>query len=121
MVRKREVITIGSWALILALVLRLISLAPLENEAFLSFLGYLQTGRLVRYSETPSVTVPPTTAPTPNFPTVQPSKGLQFTAADGEYVEFYDFTATNPDISALLLQRLDLVFILVTKRTYADA
>ncbi|MBE6957528.1 MAG: hypothetical protein E7447_00045 [Ruminococcaceae bacterium] len=107
MERSKEVRTIGVWVVILALILRLFTLAPLENEAFLSFLVYLQTGRLVRYSDSPATTVPPTTAPKPSLPVPQPSKGLQFTAADANNVEFYDFTAIGPDLNALLLQPLD--------------
>lgn len=109
MERRKEVLSVGAWTLVLALVLRLMIAMPVDNEAFMSFLVYLQTGRLVRYSDAPTPTVPPATAPKPSIPVPQPSEGLQFTAADANYVKFYDFTATDPDIPALLLQPLDWV------------
>lgn len=105
MERKKEVLSVGAMALVLALVLRFFTIAPLENEAFLSLLIYLQTGRLVRYSQSVTPDIPPTTAPRPTLPPSE--KGLQFTQADGDLVAFYDFTATNPDITSLLLTPLN--------------
>ena len=99
MERKKEVLTVGAMAVVLALLLRFFALAAPENGAFLTLLVYLQTGHLVRYSQ--SVT-PVTTTPAP-----KPEIGLQFTAGDVENVQFYDFTATTPDLREHLLSPLN--------------
>ena len=109
MFRQKEVISIGVCAVVLALLLRLLSSAgvlPLQNEAALSFLVYLQTGRVVRY---PSVSVPETpqpTAPKPTLPDVQRPAGLTLTAQDGQAVKLYDFVGYDPNIEELLLSPL---------------
>lgn len=109
MEQKRQVITVGTCAVVLALVLRLISVAPLQNETFLSFLVYLQTGRLVRYWEISPPTTPSSPPPTPGDSKPQPFPGLQFAPGDEENVQIYDFTATNPAILPLLQQPLNWV------------
>ena len=106
MEQKKEVLTVGICAVVLALVLRLTVTAPVQNETFFSLLVYLQTGRLVRYSQSePVATVPPTAPPT--LEVEKPASGLHFTREDGARVTFYDFTASNPDIPALLTAALD--------------
>lgn len=105
MTRQKEVMSIGICAVVLALVLRLLSavgILPLQNGDMLSFLVYLQTGRVVRY---PSASVPETprpTAPTPTEPNTQRPAGLVLTAADAEAVELHDWVDYGPNIQELL-------------------
>ena len=107
MERKKEVLSIGICAIVLSMLLRLVVMEPVQGENFLSFLVYLQTGRVIHYSgqtvtETaPAVTIPPATTPP------QLWDGLTFSREDVEAVEFYDFTASDPDLSALLLSPLN--------------
>ena len=110
MFRQKEVISIGVCAVVLALLLRLLSgvgVLPLQNETVLSFLVYLQTGRVVRY---PSVSPPETprpTVPAPTLPDVQRPAGLTLTAQDGQAVKLYDFVGYEPNIEELLLTPLN--------------
>ena len=76
----------------------------LEDPRLASFLVYLQTGRVVRYSpETqPEETTPEPTAATETQPAVLPV----FSAADAELIDLYDTAGRDPDIEALLEQPL---------------
>lgn len=110
MIQRKEVLSVGIFALVLALLLRLISVAgvfPLQNSDVMSFLVYLQTGRVVRYpaSSTPPATQVPTPAPTQPTPP-QPS-GLRLTAEDAAAVELNDLVDYYPDVEQLLLSPLD--------------
>lgn len=111
MVQRKEVWTVCVFTLILAMVLRLVSVTgaiPLQNSDLMSFLVYLQTGRVVRYpaSSAPkppqTTTPPPTTQPKPQQPT-----GLQLTAEDVELVQLHDLVDYEPDVEQLLLSPLD--------------
>ena len=110
MIQRKEVLSVGIFALVLALLLRLISVAgvfPLQNSDVMSFLVYLQTGRVVRYpaSSTPPATQVPTPAPTQPTPP-QPSC-LRLTAEDAAAVELNDLVDYYPDVEQLLLSPLD--------------
>lgn len=107
MERKKEVFSVGICAIVLALVLRFAAMEPAQSDAFLSFLVYLQTGRVVRYPP-PHITetLPSTTTPATR-PQLRPWEGLTFSREDGNAVKLYDFTGSNPDIPALLLSPLD--------------
>lgn len=108
MERKKEVLSIGICVLVFATVLRLMVLQPTQGEAFLSFLVYLQTGRVIHYSESPvTETVPVTTVPPATTPPPQLWEGLIFDAEDVNAVQFYDLTGSEPDLSALLLSPLN--------------
>lgn len=110
MIQRKEVLSVGIFALVLALLLRLISVAgvfPLQNSDVMSFLVYLQTGRVVRYpaSSTPPATQVPTPAPTQ--PTLPQPSGLRLTAEDATAVELNDLVDYYPDVEQLLLSPLD--------------
>ena len=105
MFRQKEVLSIGICAVVLALVLRLLSavgILPLQNGDMLSFLVYLQTGRVVRYPSTSVPETPRPTAPTPTEPNTQRPAGLVLTAADAEAVELHDWVDYGPNIRELL-------------------
>ena len=110
MVQRKEVISIGICALVLALLLRILSTAgalPFQNTDFLSALVYLQTGRVVRYpssSDTlpPNETTPQATTPSPNRPS-----GIVLTAEDAVAVKLNDLVDYQPDVEKLLLSSLD--------------
>lgn len=112
MIHRKEVLTVGICALVLAMLLRLVSgagLLPLENEAVLSLFVYLQTGRVVRY---PDATPPPATQPAETVPATEPTQprepvGLTLTAADAAAVELNDLAGYDPDVESLLLSSLD--------------
>ena len=111
MFRQKEVISIGVCALVFALILRMASfggILPLQNEAALSFLVYLQTGRVVRYpTATATVpTAPPTTLPPATKPVVPQPEGVILTEKDADAVELNDLVDYRPDIEALLLSPL---------------
>lgn len=112
MFQRKEVLSIGICALVLALVLRMagsVGLLPLENSDMLSFLVYLQTGRVVRYPDAPAPQVPiattPPTAPAP-VPVPPQSLGLQLTEEDALAVELRDLVDYQPDVESLLLSPL---------------
>ncbi len=110
MEQRNEVLSVGIFALVLALLLRLISVTgifPLQNSDVMSFLVYLQTGRVVRYPapsapEMPQATTPPSTQPKPQQP-----ERLQLTAKDAEAVQLHDLVNYYPDVEQLLLSPLD--------------
>lgn len=111
MFQRKEVLSIGVCALVFALILRMASyggILPLQNEAALSFLVYLQTGRVVRYpTATATVpTAPPTTRPPATKPVVPQPEGVILTAKDADAVELNDLVDYRPDIEALLLSPL---------------
>ena len=110
MFRQKEVISIGVCAVVLALLLRLLSgvgVLPLQNETVLSFLVYLQTGRVVRYPSVSPPETPQPTVPAPTLPDVQRPAGLTLTAQDGQAVKLYDFVGYEPNIEELLLTPLN--------------
>ena len=110
--QQRDAFCVGICALVLALLLRAISLsgfALMEHPDMLSFLIYLQTGQVVRYPTTPTPekeptpSVPAETAPPPAAP--KPSY-LTLTAADAAPVVVYDLVSYAPDFQELLLSPL---------------
>ena len=110
MFQRKEVWTVGICALVLALLLRMVSTAgilPLQNSDMLSFLVYLQTGRVVRYPSSPAPEAPPTTSPTPTRPLPQRPVGLILTSDDAAAVELNDLVDYKPDVEQLLLTPLD--------------
>lgn len=110
MFRQKEVLSIGVCAVALALILRLLSAAgiqPLQNGDMLSFLVYLQTGRVVRYPGASAQETPRPTAPNPTNPQTQTPSGLVLTAEDGDAVTIHDLVGYEPDIEKLLLSQLN--------------
>lgn len=111
MVQRKEVWTVCVFTLVLAMVLRLISVAgaiPLQNSDLMSFLVYLQTGRVVRYPASPAPEQPlPTTPPPTTQPNPQQPVGLQLTAEDADLVQLHDLVDYEPDVEQLLLSPLD--------------
>ncbi len=115
MFQRKDVLSISICALVLALVLRMagsVGLLPLQNSDMLSFLVYLQTGRVVRYPnapapETPIATTPPTASPTVPQPAPPQPVGLQLSAQDADAVKLHDHVNYQPDIQNLLLSPLD--------------
>ena len=111
MVQRKEVWTVCVFTLVLAMVLRLISVAgaiPLQNNDLMSFLVYLQTGRVVRYPASPAPEQPlPTTPPPTTQPNPQQPVGLQLTAEDADLVQLHDLVDYEPDVEQLLLSPLD--------------
>lgn len=114
MERKKEVLSVGICALVLAIGLRFVltvGLLPLQNETVLSFLVYLQTGRVVRYPQAtvPERPMPTAPAPTPTLPEiiVKPDfTGLTLTSGDAAAVKLSDLAGCQPDIEQLLLSPL---------------
>ena len=110
MFQRKEGISVGVCALVLALVLRLISavgILPLESSDMLSLLVYLQTGRVVRYPASPAPETPQPTAPVSTQPIPQRPSGLILTSQDAAVVELNDLVDYEPDIEGLLLSPLD--------------
>ena len=111
MVQRKEVWTVCVFTLVLAMVLRLISVAgaiPLQNSDLMSFLVFLQTGRVVRYPASPAPEQPlPTTPPPTTQPNPQQPVGLQLTAEDADLVQLHDLVDYEPDVEQLLLSPLD--------------
>ena len=108
MFQRKEVLSIGICALALALGLRMVGSAgvlPLQNGDMLSFLVYLQTGRVVRYPTAPAPEVPQPTSPAPTQPAPQRPSGLILT--DAGAVRLSDLVDYQPDIESLLLSPLD--------------
>lgn len=110
MFQQKEVLSIGICALVLALGLRMagsVGVLPLQNSNMLSFLVYLQTGRVVRYPSSPAPEAPPATSDRPVQPLPQRPSGLILTPADGAAVALNDLVDYQPDIEQLLLTPLD--------------
>ncbi|MBE6940981.1 MAG: hypothetical protein E7455_01655 [Ruminococcaceae bacterium] len=110
MFQRKEVLSIGVCAVVLALILRLLSaigIQPLQNGDMLSFLVYLQTGRVVRYPSASAPETPRPTAPNPTNPQTQTPSGLVLTAADAEAVKLNDLVGYGPNIQELLLSQLN--------------
>ena len=110
MFQRNEVLSVGICALVLALVLRMagsVGILPLQNGNILSFLVYLQTGRVVRYPSSPAPETPQATTPSPSHPAPQRPSGLVLTSADAGAVELNDLVDYEPDIESLLLTPLD--------------
>lgn len=111
--RHKDALSIGITALALALLLRMLSpadFAAMDNTDMLSFLVYLQTGRVVRYPTRPvpesdplsSVQEETTPAPTEPLPDY-----LRLTAEDAASVVLYDLVDYEPDVEKLVLSPLD--------------
>lgn len=111
----------GAAAIVLAISLRLFGggiFQPLlqirKDPDLLSFLLYLQTGRLVRIGARPEVTEP-SLAPT-QPPVIEPEvtapppeqEPVVFTSADLESIGLIDIAGYDPDLEKLLLAPLDL-------------
>lgn len=110
MFQRKEVISIGICTLVFALVLRLagsLGILPLQGSDMLSFLVYLQTGRVVRYPTASAPQIPASTAPALPPPTPQKPSGLVLTQADAQAVKLSDLVNYQPDINQLLLSPLD--------------
>lgn len=112
MFQRKDVLSIGICALVLALILRTVSAAgilPLQNSDMLSLLVYLQTGRVVRYPTAPAPEMPAATTPPSTVPTAPPQRpvGLILTSADAEAVRLSDLVDYKPDVESLLLSPLD--------------
>ncbi len=110
MFQRKEVLSIGICALVLALILRMagsVGVLPLQNGDMLSLLVYLQTGRVVRYASVPAPQTPPSSAPTPTEPPPPRPAGLILTAEDTAAVVVNDLVDYQPDIEQLLLSPLD--------------
>jgi stage II sporulation protein P len=76
MFQRKEVVSIGIFALVVALLLRMagyVGILPLQNGDMLSLLVYLQTGRVVRYPGTPAPERPPAALPTVPPPSSAPA------------------------------------------------
>lgn len=116
MFQRKEVLVISICALVLALLLRMTGsagLQPLQNSDMLSFLVYLQTGRVVRYPDAPAPETPIVTTPTtppqsqPQSPPQPPqSVGIQLNAEDANAIKLNDLVDYNPDVESLLLSPL---------------
>lgn len=119
MFQRKEVLTVSICVLVLALALRITNsagLLPLQNSDMLSFLVYLQTGRVVRYPDAPAPDIPTATMPTimesqPQSqpqPQLQPPQpvGIQLTAQDAAAVKLNDIVGYKPDVQTLLLSSL---------------
>ncbi len=112
MEERKEAMTVGILALVLAIMVRLISaggiLPTWNSSTALSLLVYLQTGRVVR----PPQYTPPATAPTETQPSLpqatRPADGLplSFSVQDGKGVEINDLAGCDPDVESLLLSPL---------------
>lgn len=110
MFQRKEVISVGICALVLALVLRMVSavgILPLQNSDMLSLLVYLQTGRVVRYPSSSEPQTPQATTPVATQPATPQPAGLTLTAEDAALVELNDLVDYQPDIESLLLSPLD--------------
>ena len=112
MFQRKDVLSIGICALVLALILRMVSAAgilPLQNSDMLSLLVYLQTGRVVRYPTAPAPEMPVATTPPSTVPTAPPQRpvGLILTSADAQAVRLSDLVDYKPDVESLLLSPLD--------------
>ena len=110
MFQRKEVISVGVCALVLALLLRMVSVAgilPLQSSDMLSLLVYLQTGRVVRYPTSPAPETPQSTPLPPTQLSPQRPSGLILTSEDGAAVALNDLVDYQPDIEQLLLSPLD--------------
>lgn len=110
MIQRKDALSIGICALVLALLLRIISGSeslPLQSSDMLSFLVYLQTGRVVRYPVSSAPESPQTTTPTFTVPVNQPSSALVLRAQDAAAVALSDLADYQPDLEQLLLSPLD--------------
>ena len=109
MFRQKEVLSIGVCAVVLALILRMVStmgVLPLQNEAMLSLLVYLQTGRVVRYPTVSAPAVPQATVPPATKPNSPQPEGIILTEQDGQSVVLHDLAGYGPDVQAMLLSPL---------------
>lgn len=108
MFQQKDAIFVGVLILVLALLLRLVSavgIFPLKSTDFISFLVYLQTGRVVQLSETMQPEEPQSATPTTPKPQTAPS--LQLSAQDAAAVKLNDLAGYQPDLEKLLLSPLN--------------
>lgn len=109
----------GAAAIILAISLRLMGggiFQPLQqawkSTDLLSFLLYLQTGRIVRLTSVPDTTEPEATPASPTQPDAEATQPVQektpvvFTAGDLEYIDINYTVDYRPDLEELLLSPL---------------
>lgn len=116
--QERNIFRFGLWVIVFAAVLRLLGsgvwkpvAAWLGKPETVSFLLYLQTGRVARsVPETPPTeteeTVPSTTAPEPTLP--EPTQPVLpvFAAVDTELIDMSVHCSYEPDLETLLTQPL---------------
>lgn len=108
MFQQKDAIFIGVLILVLSLLLRLVAatgIFPLKSSDFVSFLVYLQTGRMVRLTETVQPEEPQSTMPTAPKPQAVP--GLQLSVQDAAAVKLNDLAGYQPDLEKLLLSPLN--------------
>lgn len=110
MEQERRAIRVGLWVIALALVLRLAGSGALDKvvefltrQEVMSFLVYMETGRVVRNAPARPVQL----SPAPTAPSAQPEQRLpSFGAEDAGLVEIYDQSNCDADIPTLLEQPL---------------
>ncbi len=111
MYRRKEVIYVGICVIILSLVLRMagvLRFLPLQQEAVLSLLIYLQTGRVVRYPDASiSEKLPQSTKPKPPHSGLQQPAGVQLSAEDAAAVKLSDLADYAPNLESLTLSPLE--------------
>ena len=110
MLQQKDAIFIGVLILVLALLLRLVAavgIFSLKSSDLVSFFVYLQTGRMVRLSETVQPEEPQSATPTPTNPKPQTTPGLQLSIQDAAAVKLNDLAGYQPDVEALLLSPLN--------------
>jgi len=114
--QEQTCLRIGAWVIAGAILLRLLSGGTLEKISSLlvqpkvvAGLMYLETGRVVRISDTmtyPAESPPPQTAPPPETAPAIPSAPV-FSDQDLSRIEVDDSIGSNPDLSALMNQPLN--------------
>lgn len=119
MENQRRVLRLGASVIVLAVAIRLLSagffqplLAVLRQPNVVSFLMYLETGWLVRFTgQTPTepVETAPPTQPEETVPQTQPQEEalLSFSEQELELVSVQYHCGYRPDLEALMTQPLD--------------
>lgn len=111
MEQRKDILSIGACSLVLALILRVVcagGVPDLQSSPLLSLLVYLQTGRVVHFTEATTPTIPQSTRPAETSPTMPESThGITLNAEDASAIEIYDLVGYQPDMETLLLSPLD--------------